>query len=84
MWQSNGSSALGNSGVREHPFVVFRVPTLVDTDEVEVHLGDGRTRTIGRAPVTRGLLGAVEATLEAIREFPVDLKVEAEWARRSR
>lgn len=81
MWQSNGSSALDSSGVREPPFVVLRVLTLVDTDEVEVHLGDGRTRTIGRAPVARGLLGAVEATLEAIREFPVDLKVEAEWAR---
>jgi hypothetical protein len=81
MWQSNGSSALGSTGVREPPFEVLRVRTLVDTDEVEVHLGHGRTRTIGRAPVARGLLGTVEATLEAIREFPVDLKVEAEWAR---
>jgi len=78
---SNGSSAGDAVGVRKPPFELLRVLTLIDTDEVEVHLGDGRTRTVGRAPVARGLLGAVEATLEALREFPVDLKVEAEWAR---
>jgi hypothetical protein len=79
--QSNGSSALARVGVREPRFEVLSVLTVVDADEVEVHLGDGRTRTIGRAAVAHGLLGAVEATLKAIREFPVDLKVEAEWAR---
>jgi hypothetical protein len=79
--QSNGTSPLATVGVREPPFEVLRVLTLVDTHEVEVHLGDGRTRTIGRAALARGLLAAVEATLEAIREFPVDLDVEVEWAR---
>ena len=38
-----------------------------DTDELEVHLiHDGR-RTIGRAPASRGLVGAAEATIDAIR-----------------
>ena len=40
-----------------------------DTDELEVHLIlDGR-RTIGRAVSSNGLLGAVEATLAAVREL---------------
>jgi hypothetical protein len=56
--------------------------TLADTDEVEVHVGDGTTRTIGRAPMSRGLIGAVDATLEAIRGgFTVEAPVEPEWAR---
>jgi len=40
-----------------------------DTDELEVHLVlDGR-RTIGRAAARRGIDGAVEATIEAVREL---------------
>ena len=40
-----------------------------DTDELEVHLIlDGR-RTIGRAVSSNGLVGAVEATLVAVREL---------------
>src|SRR5262249_51520298 len=40
-----------------------------DTDELEVHLVlDGR-RTIGRASARRGIEGAVEATIDAVREL---------------
>jgi hypothetical protein len=55
--------------------------TVADTDEIEVHLGDGATQTIGRAALARGLLGAVEATVEAVRGFPMERPVESEWAR---
>jgi hypothetical protein len=51
-----------------------------DTDELEVHLVlDGR-RTIGRAAARRGIEGAVEATIEAVR----DLGVQSGFAPRPR
>jgi len=52
-----------------------------DTDELEVHLiHDGR-RTIGRAPASRGLVGAVEATIEAVRGLGAPIDPRAKWAR---
>jgi hypothetical protein len=52
-----------------------------DTDELEVHLiHDGR-RTIGRAPASRGLVGASEATIEAIRGLGAAIEPRAQWAR---
>lgn len=59
------------------------VLTLAAADEIEVHLTDGAARTIGRASRRHGLLGAVEATLDAVRGFPitVELPVAPEWAR---
>jgi hypothetical protein len=61
---------------------ILGVLTLSDTDEVEVHVGDGTTRTVGRARMSRGLLGAVDATLDAVRGgFTVEAPVEPEWAR---
>jgi hypothetical protein len=61
---------------------ILGVLTMADTDEVEVHLGDGTTRTIGRAPISRGLIGAADATLEAVRGgFTIDFPVGLEWAR---
>ena len=61
---------------------VLGLLTLVDTDEIEVHLTDGAARTIGRASRRHGLLGAVEATLEAVRGFPItiELPVAPAWA----
>ena len=79
--QANGSSAAAAGAAHKPPFEVLRVLTIADTDEIEVHLGDGATRTIGRGALARGLLGAVEATVDAIRGFPVELPVEPEWAR---
>ena len=52
-----------------------------DTNELEVHLIlDGR-RTIGRAISTDGLVGAVEATLAAIREIGAPFEPTPLWAR---
>ena len=52
-----------------------------DTDELEVHLIlDGR-RTIGRAVSSSGLLGAVEATLAAVRELGASFTPHPLWAR---
>ena len=52
-----------------------------DTDELEVHLIlDGR-RTIGRAVSSDGLVGAVEATLAAVREIGAPFEPTPLWAR---
>jgi hypothetical protein len=52
-----------------------------DTDELEVHLiHDGR-RTIGRAPASRGLVGAVDATIEAVRALGAAIAPRTQWAR---
>jgi hypothetical protein len=52
-----------------------------DTNELEVHLIlDGR-RTIGRAISTDGLVGAVEATLAAVREIGAPFAPSPLWAR---
>jgi len=52
-----------------------------DSDELEVHLIlDGR-RTIGRAVSSSGLIGAVEATLAAVRELGAGLTPHPLWAR---
>ena len=62
---------------------ILGVLTLADTDEIEVHLTDGIARTIGRASRGHGALGAVQATLEAVRAFPItiELPVSPLWAR---
>jgi hypothetical protein len=52
-----------------------------DTDELEVHLiFDGR-RTIGRSAASSGLVGAVEATLDAVRALGAPFAPRAKWAR---
>jgi hypothetical protein len=52
-----------------------------DTDELEVHLVLEGKRTIGRAPVSAGIEGAVEATLEAVRELGIGITPRVQWAR---
>jgi len=52
-----------------------------DTDELEVHLIlDGR-RTIGRSVSSNGLIGAVHATLGAVRELGAGFDPTPLWAR---
>jgi len=52
-----------------------------DTDELEVHLVlDGR-RTIGRAPASKGIDGAVEATIDAVRDLGAGIHPRLRWAR---
>jgi hypothetical protein len=51
-----------------------------DTDELEVHLILGGQRAIGRAAASRGLVGAVEATVDALKTFVLDLRYRPSWA----
>ncbi|MGZ8764653.1 MAG: hypothetical protein ACXW2C_03040 [Acidimicrobiia bacterium] len=60
---------------------LLAVLTFPDTDELEVHLTLAGRRTIGRAAASRGLLGAVEATLDALRAFAPTLTLGPGWAR---
>jgi hypothetical protein len=60
---------------------LLAVLSFPDTDELEVHLIlDGR-RTIGRAPASRGLVAALDATLAAIGDFEFPFKPTPRWAR---
>jgi len=60
---------------------LLAVLSFPDTDEVEVHLVLHSRRTIGRAVASRGLVAVVDATLEALRGFGIELSVEPAWAR---
>src|SRR5689334_15242443 len=67
-----------SAGRRARLLAVLSFP---DTDELEVHLIlDGR-RTIGRSSSSNGLLGAVEATLGAVRELGASFEPNPLWAR---
>jgi hypothetical protein len=52
-----------------------------ETDELEVHLIHNGRRTIGRAPASHGLVAAVEATIDAIRELGAEFDPHPRWAR---
>jgi hypothetical protein len=52
-----------------------------DTDELEVHLVLGTRRTIGRASASSGLVGAVEATIDAMRALGAPIQPRVRWAR---
>jgi hypothetical protein len=52
-----------------------------DTDELEVHLILDGKRTIGRAAASSGLVGAVEATIDAVRSLGAPFEPRAKWAR---
>lgn len=88
---TTGLDAGAEGGAGRHPAEARVVPeprvrllavlTFPDTDELEVHLTfDGR-RSIGRADSGLGLLGSVEATIDALREFVPGLGFSASWAR---
>jgi hypothetical protein len=67
-----------SQGRRARLLAVLAFP---DTDELEVHLIlDGR-RTIGRAVSSNGLVGAVEATLVAVRELGAQFEPTPLFAR---
>jgi hypothetical protein len=60
---------------------LLAVLSFPDTDELEVHLIlDGR-RTIGRAPASRGLVAALDATLAAVKDFGFPIDPTPQWAR---
>lgn len=86
-----GVDAGAEGGAGRHPAEARVVPeprvrllavlTFPDTDELEVHLTFAGRRSIGRADSGLGLLGSVEATIDALREFVPGLGFSASWAR---
>jgi hypothetical protein len=52
-----------------------------DTDELEVHLVLDGQRTIGRAPVSKGIEGAVQATIDAVHDLGTEIHAHIDWAR---
>jgi hypothetical protein len=60
---------------------VVAVCTAPESGELEVHLRVGEVRTVGRAPLTRGLVGAAEATLAAWHARPGAPARRIAWAR---
>jgi hypothetical protein len=71
-------SAEGAPAARMRLLAVLSFP---DTDELEVHLILEGRRTIGRAPASRGLVAALDATLAAVREFGFPLTPTPRWVR---
>lgn len=68
-------------GVALDRIALLTVTTSSENDEIEVHLSYDDLRTIGRAPTNRGLLGAIDATVQAIAELTGNDDFHAEWAR---
>ncbi len=68
---------------RQRPERVQLVAILAspDTDELEVRVSWDGQQSVGRAPASRGLMGAVEATFEAVRAFADSLPFQPGWAR---
>jgi hypothetical protein len=60
---------------------LLAVLSFPESDELEVHLVYAGRRTIGRAPVSRGLAGAVEATIDALRQLGAPTTARTRWAR---
>jgi hypothetical protein len=60
---------------------VIAVRTAPESGELEVHLRAGEVRTVGRSSLTRGLVGAAEATLEAWHARPGAPVRRVAWAR---
>jgi hypothetical protein len=74
------AGAVGET-IEAHRARLLAVLAFPDTDELEVHLVLDGKRTIGRAPVSAGIEGAVVATLEAVRELGTGITPRMQWAR---
>lgn len=74
------SAEVNSSSVYDN-IEILTVTTSAGNHEIEVHLAHDETRTIGRAATDRGLLGAIDATINAVNELLGDSGFEAEWAR---
>ena len=78
-----GAEEIDESGETTHPASRARLLAVLafpDTDELEVHLVLDGKRTIGRAPASQGIEGAVAATIEAVRELGPDVNPRVRWA----
>jgi hypothetical protein len=69
------------SPASSHTVELVAVRTAPESGELEVHLRAGEVRTVGRASLTRGLVGAAEATLEAWHARPGAPVRRVAWAR---
>lgn len=65
----------------ERPARLLAVLSLPDTEELEVHLVRDGKRATGRAASGNELVGAVEATIDALRALGVAREPRAAWAR---
>lgn len=75
--QSDAPVASLDAGALE----VVAVRTDPRSGELEVHLRSGEVRTVGRAPLARGLIGAADATLAAWHARPGAPGRTVSWAR---
>jgi hypothetical protein len=60
---------------------LLAVRSVPEDGEIEVHLGRGDTRAVGRAPLARGLAGAVEAVLAAASQVEAQPRWRPSWVR---
>ena len=60
---------------------LLAVRSVPEDGEVEVHLGLGGARAVGRAPLSRGLAGAAEAVLAAATQVTAGPVWRPSWAR---
>ena len=67
--------------VPSSPLELLAVRTDQEAGELEVHLGGGDVRTVGRTPLGEGLLGATRAALEAWHRRPGAPARSIGWAR---
>ena len=72
------SAAEGTRGSRPRLLAVLSFP---DSDELEVHVVHDGRRTIGRSRASRGLEGAVEATIDAVQQLGAATVAQTRWAR---
>jgi hypothetical protein len=79
--EATAPGAAADEGQEPRRARLLAVLAFPDTDELEVHLILEGKRTIGRAPASSGLVGAVEATIEAIRALGAPFHPRAKWAR---
>jgi hypothetical protein len=69
------------SWVPTSPFELLAVRADQELGELEVHLGDGDVRTVGRAPLRDGIIGAAHAALDAWHRRPGAPARSVGWAR---
>jgi hypothetical protein len=73
-----GAEAEAAAPARARLLAVLAFP---DTDELEVHLVLEGKRTIGRAMVSKGIEGTVQATIDAVRDLGAEIHPRVRWAR---
>ncbi len=72
--------ASNDDPTRERRVRLLAVLTFPETDELEVHLTLDGKRAIGRSAASKQLMGAVAATIDALRVFVPGLAVQPAWA----